>query len=431
MARSLHAVPQAESDLEARMLALGRAAAAEKAALATASRQDKDKVLRAAAVNLRAGTDALMRANAKDVSAAKTKGHNAARLDRMALDAARIRAMADALEAIAELEDPVGATIGAWARPNGLQVQRVRVPLGVIGIIYESRPNVTAEAAALCFKSGNAVILRPSSEIQHSARHILDALTQALTAHGFAAAAAQLVPSAARAAVGHMLAGLGGQLDVLVPRGGRSLVARVQKEARVPVFGHLEGVCHTYIHRDANRAMACAIVRNAKLRRPGICGATESVLVDKAIAATHVPPIVEALAAEDCIIWGDAASRQLDARVRVGTPAHWAREYLAKEVSLIQVDGLDAAIAHIAKYGSAHTDAIVTDNKAAAEKFLAQTDSAIVMHNCSTQFADGGELGMGAEVGIATGRFHARGPVGLEQLTTMKYRIRGSGQTRP
>ena len=430
MAQALQSVPPARA-LEAQMLALGRAAAAQTAALALAPRAAKDKMLREAARHLRDHREALLRANAKDMAEAKQAKHNAARQDRMALDAARIDAIAQSLETIAALDDPIGAVTGAWTRPNGLKVERVRVPLGVIGIIYESRPNVTAEAAALCFKAGNAVILRPSSEIRHSAQCIGEALAYALTAHGFAPAAIQLVPSAARAAVGHMLAGLGGHLDVIVPRGGRSLVERVQAEARVPVFAHLEGVCHTYIHAQADKAMACAIVRNAKLRRPGICGATESILVDAACAPAFVPAIVETLDAEGCIIWGDAASRQLDVRVRAGTPAHWRREYLAKEVSLIQVDGLDAAMAHIAKYGSAHTDAIITQDQAAADRFLAQTDSAIVMHNCSTQFADGGELGMGAEVGIATGRFHARGPIGLEQLTAMKYRVRGSGQTRP
>lgn len=431
MAHALQSVPQTDSQLEADMLALGRAAAAQKAALAQASRAAKDKVLRAAARQLRAQRASVLRANVRDMKAARDKGHNAARLDRMALTEARIAAIAHALEDIAALDDPVGAVIGAWTRPNGLRVERVRVPLGVIGMIYESRPNVTAEAAALCFKAGNAVILRPSSEIRASAHAMLEMFAAALAAQNFAPSAIQLVPSAARAAVGHMLAGLGGQLDVIVPRGGRSLVERVQREARVPVFAHLDGVCHTYIHRDADRRMACEIVRNAKLRRPGICGATESILVDAACAATHLPAIVETLSKEGCILWGDAASRKLDARVRAGTPAHWGREYLAKEVSLVQVDGLQAAMAHIARYGSAHTDAIITTNQAAADQFLREVDSALVMHNCSTQFADGGELGMGAEVGIATGRFHARGPVGLEQLTTMKYRIRGSGQTRP
>jgi glutamate-5-semialdehyde dehydrogenase len=319
----------------------------------------------------------------------------------------------------------------SWTRPNGLEISRVRVPLGVIGIIYESRPNVTADAGALCLKAGNAAILRGGSESFHSARAIHDSLVAGLAAAALPEAAIQLVPTTDRAAVGYMLTGLGGGIDVIVPRGGKSLVERVQKEARVPVFAHLEGICHTYVDRDADLDMAIKIVLNAKLRRTGVCGATETLLVDKGGRDQLLAPLVKALLEAGCEVRGDAAARNVDPRVKRATEADWSTEYLDAIIAVKLVDGVDAAIAHIAKYGSQHTDCIVTENRDAAERFLARVDSAIVLHNASTQFADGGEFGFGAEIGIATGRLHARGPVGVEQLTSFKYIVRGTGQTRP
>jgi glutamate-5-semialdehyde dehydrogenase len=325
----------------------------------------------------------------------------------------------------------VGQTIAAWTRPNGLNISRVRVPLGVVGIIYESRPNVTADAAGLCLKSGNAVILRSGSESFLTSLVIANLLNEAVTAAGLPAACIQLVPTVDRSAVGFMLAGLGGAIDVIVPRGGKNLVARVQEEARVPVFAHLEGICHVYVHARADLAMAKKIVVNAKMRRTGICGAAETLLVDRAAAPTHLAPLVEALIAAGCEVRGDPDAQRADSRVKTATEEDWPKEYLDAIIAVKVVDGLDEAVAHIARHGSQHTDAIVTDDKDAAASFLSRVDSAIVLHNASTQFADGGEFGMGAEIGIATGRFHARGPVGLEQLTTFKYVVRGEGQTRP
>jgi glutamate-5-semialdehyde dehydrogenase len=349
----------------------------------------------------------------------------------LTLTSQRITTMAQSLRAIALLDDPVGTEIARWKRPNGLDIARVRVPLGVVGMIYESRPNVTADAGGLCLKSGNAVILRAGSDSARSARAIHACLGVGLQQAGLPAAAIQLVPTNDRDAVGLMLQGLGGTIDVIVPRGGKDLVKRVQEEARVPVFAHLEGVCHVYVHAGAALEMAKAIVVNAKMRRTGVCGAAETLLVDRAVAGTHLAPVIAALIEAGCEVRGDEACQRADPRVRPATPDDWPREYLDAIIAAKVVEGMDDAIAHIERYGSQHTESIVTDDIAAAEQFLARVDSAIVLHNASTQFADGGEFGMGAEIGIATGRLHARGPVGVEQLTTFKYVVRGSGQIRP
>jgi glutamate-5-semialdehyde dehydrogenase len=351
-------------------------------------------------------------------------------LDRLELTPARLEAMARGIEEVADIRDPVGETIAAWTRPNGLEFSRVRTPVGVIGIIYESRPNVTADAGALCVRSGNAAILRGGSESLHSSLAIAEALRAGLADAGLPLDAIQLVATPDRAAVGHMLAGLGGQLDVLVPRGGKSLVARVQEEARVAVIGHLEGLCHVYVHAGADEQKAVDIVVNAKLRRVGVCGSAETMLIDASIAAHLLPKIAEALILNGCELRGDARARAIFP-MAAAVEEDWTTEYLAPIISIAVVDGLEAAMAHIARYGSQHTDAIVTEDDAAAERFLAEVDSAIVMRNASTQFADGGEFGFGGEIGIATGRIHARGPVGAEQLTIFKYQVRGTGQTRP
>jgi glutamate-5-semialdehyde dehydrogenase len=352
-------------------------------------------------------------------------------LDRLALDADRIESMARGVGEIAALADPVGTTVAQWTRPNGLDIARVRVPLGVIGIIYESRPNVTCDAGSLCLKSGNAAILRGGSESVHSSRAIHACLVDGLNAAGLPPASIQLVPTTDRAAVGYLLSSMTDYIDVVVPRGGKSLVARVQQEARVPVIGHLEGVCHVYVDRDADLAMARAIVTNAKLRRTGVCGSAETLLVDAACAATHLAPVIKDLLDAGCEVRGDAAVQKVDARVKPATEQDWYTEYLDAIIAARVVDGVDAAIEHIGKYGSAHTESIVTSNAATAQRFLDRVDSAIVLHNASTQFADGGEFGMGAEIGISTDRFHARGPVGVEQLTSYKYVVRGTGQIRP
>ena len=362
---------------------------------------------------------------------AKEAGLNNARLDRIALDAGRVEGIAKALEDVAALPDPVGDVMARWDRPNGLDISRVRVPLGVIGVIYESRPNVTADAAALCLKSGNAVILRGSSEIQNSAKAVAACFDAALEGVGLPKTCVQLVPTPDREAVGMMLAGLEGTIDVIVPRGGKSLVERVQNDARVPVFSHLDGICHTYIHASADIEMAKDITLNAKLRRTGICGATETLLIDRQCADTHLKPLIEALLDEGCEVRGDEDVANLDKRVVPATAQDWDTEYLDSIISVKLIEGVEDAISHIASHGSGHTEAIIAEDASAAEAYLNCVDSAIVMHNASTQFADGGEFGMGAEIGIATGRFHARGPVGLEQLTTFKYQVRGSGQTRP
>jgi glutamate-5-semialdehyde dehydrogenase len=409
---------------------LGKAACEAASQLALASTAQKNAALAAAARAVRERRAEILAANSQDVAAASAAQLSAALLDRLKLNEPRIESMAQALEDILALPDPIGTVVAEWDRPNGLHIARVRVPLGVIGIIYESRPNVTADAGALCLKSGNAVILRGGSECLHSNRVIHACLADGLRAAGLPEACIQLVPTSDRAAVGYMLAGMTEYLDVLAPRGGKSLVERVQREARVPVIGHLEGNCHVYVDRDADLNMAREIVLNAKLRRTGVCGAAETLLIDRACAATHLAPIVKALLDADCEVRGDAAVQKVDSRVRPATEEDWYTEYLDAVIAARIVDDVAAAIAHIGKYGSAHTESIVTENAATAERFLQQVDSAIVLHNASTQFADGGEFGMGAEIGISTDRFHARGPVGVEQLTSYKYRVRGKGQVR-
>jgi glutamate-5-semialdehyde dehydrogenase len=413
------------------MTAIGRDARAAARTLALAPAERKTRALQAMAAGLRAQTAQILAANAEDVAEARAGGVTGAFLDRLSLDKGRVEAMAAGVEIVGRLADPVGTVMAAWTRPNGMTIERVRVPLGVIGIIYESRPNVTADAGALCLRSGNAAILRGGSDSLRSSRAVCVALQQGLREAGLPEAAIQLVPSRDRAAVGLMLAGLDGNIDVIVPRGGKSLVARVQAEARLPVFAHLEGVCHVYVDKAANLDMAKKIVLNAKMRRTGVCGAAETLLVDRAVAGTHLKPLVEILIEAGCEIRGDEATQAVDKRVKPASEDDWSAEYLDAIITVGVVDGVDAAIAHIERYGSHHTDAIVTGDQAAADKFLAEVDSAIVLHNASTQFADGGEFGFGAEIGIATGRLHARGPVGVEQLTTFKYRIRGNGQIRP
>jgi glutamate-5-semialdehyde dehydrogenase len=417
--------------LEATLRHLGRDARRASRTLALAPAAQKNRALAAMANAIRSSRAAILAANREDLAEAKSTGATAAFMDRLALDEARIDAMAAGLDVIRKLKDPVGTLLASWRRPNGIRIERVRVPLGVVGVIYESRPNVTADAGALCLKAGNAVILRGGSDSFRSAGAIHAALTEGLAEAGLPKAAIGLVPTRDRAAVGMMLAGLDGAIDVIVPRGGKDLVARVQREARVPVFAHLEGVCHVYIDGKATLPMAKSIVLNAKMRRTGVCGAAETLLVDRAAAAKMLKPLVAMLIEAGCEIRGDGAVAAADSRVKPASEADWSTEYLDAIITAGLVDGVDAAIAHIERYGSHHTDAIVTEDKAAAEKFLREVDSAIVLHNASTQFADGGEFGFGAEIGIATGRLHARGPVGVEQLTSFNYRIRGNGQTRP
>ncbi|MGC6533941.1 MAG: glutamate-5-semialdehyde dehydrogenase [Parvibaculales bacterium] len=418
-------------DLTAMMAQLGVRAKAAARALTTAETAQKNAALQNAANELRADADNIIAANQKDLALAEAENVGAARLDRIMLDAGRLEGIAQALEAIIDLPDPVGSVLANWQVDSGLDISRVRVPLGVIGVIYESRPNVTADAAALCLKSGNAVILRGSSEIQNSARLIHGCFARALKAAGLDEYCVQIVDTPDRAAVGMMLAGLDGNLDVIVPRGGKGLVGRVQDEARVPVFAHLDGVCHVYVHEKADLAMAEEIILNAKMRRTGICGAAETLLVDAACADSHLAPLISALIEAGCAVRGDAAAQAAHSAVTAAEEQDWYEEYLDAIIAVKTVSGLDEAVSHITQYGSGHTEAIVTADAQAAGDFLNRVDSAIVMHNASTQFADGGEFGMGAEIGIATGRFHARGPVGLEQLTSFKYAVRGSGQTRP
>jgi len=421
----------ASKDIAEVMAVLGRDARAAARVLAQADTQTKNTALAAMALGLRERCADILVKNEKDVAAARHKGLNEAFIDRLTLNEQRVEAMANGLEEIAALDDPVGDVLAQWERPNGLRIERVRVPLGVIGIIYESRPNVTADAGALCLKSGNAVILRGGSDSLHSAGAIHDCLVNGLREAGLPEKAIQLVPTSDRAAVGEMLKGLNGSIDVIVPRGGKSLVARVQDEARVPVFAHLEGICHVYVHEAADPAMAIDLAVNAKMRRTGICGAAETLLVDRACASTQLKPLVEAFLDAGCTVRGDAATQEADARVEPANEADWSTEYLDTIISVKVVDGLDSAINHIASHGSQHTDLIITSDEAAADSFLSTVDSAIVLHNASTQFADGGEFGMGAEIGIATGKMHARGPVGVEQLTSFKYIVRGAGQARP
>jgi glutamate-5-semialdehyde dehydrogenase len=422
---------EGSGDIAAAMGEIGRRARAAARALALAPADQKNRALGAMATAVRAQAPALLAANAEDVAEARAAGVTGAFLDRLALDPARVETIAAGIDAVRGLKDPVGTVMESWTRPNGMRIERVRVPLGVIGIIYESRPNVTADAGVLCLKSGNAAILRGGSDSMRSSRAILTALTEGLRAANLPEAAIQLVPTRDRAAVGLMLAGLDGNLDVIVPRGGKSLVARVQAEARVPVFAHLEGVCHVYVDKAASLDMAKKIVLNAKMRRTGVCGAAETLLVDRAGAGNQLKPLVEMLIGAGCEIRGDKATLAVDKRVKPATEEDWSTEYLDAIIAVKVVDNLEAAIDHIERYGSHHTDAIITEDQATAEKFLRAVDSAIVLHNASTQFADGGEFGFGAEIGIATGRLHARGPVGVDQLTTFKYRIHGTGQTRP
>ncbi len=419
------------SDIAKLMRELGRNAVRAAQELALASTTAKNTALAAAAAALRARAREILSANERDLAAARGEQLAAPLLERLRLDAARIEAMARALEDIGALPDPIGTIAAEWQRPNGLRIQRVLVPLGVIGMIYESRPNVTADAGALCLKSGNAAILRGGAESLHSNTAIHGCLVTGLHRAALPAECLQLVPTSDRAAVGCMLADMGEYLDVLVPRGGKSLVERVQREARVPVIGHLEGNCHVYVHADADLAMARALVLNAKLRRTAVCGAAETLLVDRAAAQTHLAPLVRALLDAGCEVRGDARTQSADARVRAATEEDWYREFLDAIIAVRVVEDIAAAIAHIRRYGSAHTECIVTCDQVAAERFLREVDSAIVLHNASTQFADGGEFGMGAELGISTARVHARGPVGVQQLTSYKYVVRGSGQVRP
>lgn len=417
--------------MDSEMKQLGERARKAAAALALAPAAQKNEALAAMAAAIRRNANVIIAANAKDLAAAAERQLKPSLVDRLRLTPDRLEAIARGLEDIAALPDPVGRVLSRWTRPNGLEISRVSVPIGVIGIIYESRPNVTADAGGLCLKSGNAAILRGGSDSFESSRAIVACLAEGLASAALDPAAIQMVPTADRAAVGDMLSGLGGTIDLIVPRGGKSLVARVQADARVPVFSHLEGICHVYVDRDADPAMAQAIVLNAKMRRTGVCGAAETVLVDRAVADTALKPIVRALMDAGCEVRGDAATQAAVAGVKAATEEDWSTEYLDAIVSMRVVDGVDEAMAHISRYGSQHTESIITGNAATAEKFLRTVDSAIVLHNASTQFADGGEFGFGAEIGIATGKLHARGPVGVEQLTTFKYQVRGNGQVRP
>jgi glutamate-5-semialdehyde dehydrogenase len=419
------------NDTAALMARMGREARAAARKVALAPTDQKNAALLAMAVQICARQDAILKANEEDLAEAGAKGQTAAYIDRLALNPERVEAIATAVESVAALPDPVGRVLATFERPNGLQIERVATPLGVIGVIFESRPNVTADAGALCLKAGNAAILRTGSDSFRSALEIAEAIGDGLEQAGLPREAIRLVPTRDRAAVGAMLSGLDGNIDVIVPRGGKSLVARVQDEARVPVFAHLEGLNHVYVHAKADLEMAKKIVLNAKMRRTGVCGAAETLLVDRECAGTHLKPLVAMLLDAGCAVRGDGDAQAADPRVTAATEEDWRTEYLDAIIAVRVVDELDAAISHIETYGSHHTDSIVTDDEVAAERFLAEIDSAIVLHNASTQFADGGEFGFGAEIGIATGRMHARGPVGVEQLTSFKYRIHGSGQTRP
>ena len=413
------------------MRGLGTRARAAARELSRATTAQKDAALRAAAAAIRAGRAGIIAANARDMEAARARGLAQALLERLLLDAGRVEGMAGSIDEVIALPDPVGQVMAEWTRPNGLRIRRVRVPLGVIGIIYESRPNVTADAGALCLKSGNAVILRGGSESFHSSTAIHRCLQQGLREAGLPEDAIQMVPTTDREAVGYLLGQMQEFVDVVVPRGGRSLIERVMRDARVPVIGHLEGLCHTYVHHSADLEMARRVVLNAKMRRTGICGATETLLIDRACLDTHYRPIADALVAAGCELRGDAEVCARDPRAKPATEQDWRTEYLDAVISIRVVGGVDEAIGHISRYGSGHTEAIIAEDAAVVERFFRDLDSAILLHNASTQFADGGEFGMGAEIGIATGRIHARGPVGAEQLTSFKYLVLGRGQTRP
>ncbi len=430
MTASLKAI-DGSADLPVLMNDLAARARAAARVLAVAPTEQKNRALAAMEAAIRANSAAILAANAEDVAEVRANGATSAFVDRLTLTEARVQAMADGIRVIHDIEDPVGRVSERWQRPNGMTIERVRVPLGVVGVIFESRPNVAADAGVLCLKSGNAVILRGGSDSFRSCRAIHACLVQGLREAGLPEAAISLVPTRDRAAVGLMLTGLNGGIDVIVPRGGKSLVARVEAEARVPVFAHLEGVNHVYVDRAAKLDMAKSIVLNAKMRRPGVCGATETLLVDKAVAGTHLKPLIDMLLEAGCEVRGDDAVQQADARVKPATAEDWDTEYEDAIISARVVDGLDDALGHIHAHSSHHTDAVVTEDDAVAARFLNEVDSAIVLHNASTQFADGGEFGFGAEIGIATGKFHARGPVGAEQLTSFKYRVHGTGQTRP
>ena len=418
-------------DLYRQMMNIGAAARDAARMLSRVGADSKTQALRAAANAMRRNIADILGANAMDMEAGRRKQLTAALLDRLALDEQRVEATARGVESIADFDDPVGGVIGEWERPNGLRIQRVRVPLGVIGIIYESRPNVTADAGALCLKSGNAVILRGGTEAAHSNAAIHACLVEGLEEAGLPPGAVQRVPTQDREAVGILLREMGEYLDVIVPRGGKGLIARVQQDARVPVMGHLEGICHTYVHESADLAKARKVVVNAKMRRTGICGATETLLVDRSAPDGTLAALVDDLAAAGCEVRGDVAAQRSDSRVRAAADSDWGKEYLDAIIALRVVDDIDQAMEHIRRHGSGHTEAIIAEDAAAAERFLNELDSSILLHNASTQFADGGEFGMGAEIGIATGRIHARGPVGAEQLTSYKYVVRGDGQTRP
>ncbi|MER8826087.1 glutamate-5-semialdehyde dehydrogenase [Mesorhizobium sp. M0938] len=422
---------KSRDDTAALMADIGRRARAAARPLAIAMTAAKNVALAAMAEAIIAREQDILDANAVDISNGRESGLSASSMDRLRLDPARIHAMADGIREIAELSDPVGDVIAAWDRPNGLNIERVRTPLGVVGVIYESRPNVTADAGALCLKAGNPVILRGGSDSLNSSAAIHACLVEGLKAAGLPQDAIQLVPTADRTAVGEMLKGLGGNLDVIIPRGGRSLVERVQNEARVPVFAHLEGICHLYVDRSADLDMAVKIAVNAKMRRTGVCGAAETLLVDRAVASTHLVPILDALRAAGCEIHADAEVLKLFLDASPATDADWITEYLDAIIAVKLVDGVAGAIEHVETFSSHHTEAIIAEDAQAVERFFSEIDSAILLHNASTQFADGGEFGMGAEIGIATGKMHARGPVGVEQLTSFKYRVRGSGQVRP
>ena len=421
----------AVGDLRQQMMGLGAAAREAARELAQVDSGPKERALRAAAAAMRARTPAILEANARDMEAGRRKGLTAAMLDRLALDEQRVEATARGVESIADFDDPVGGVIAEWERPNGLRIQRVRVPLGVIGIIYESRPNVTADAGALCLKSGNAVILRGGTEAAHSNAAIHACLVEGLLTVGLPAAAVQRVPTQDREAVGILLREMGDYVDVIVPRGGKNLIARVQQDARVPVMGHLEGICHTYVHESADPEKARKVVVNAKMRRTGICGATETLLVDRSVPAATLKALIDDLIAAGCEVRGDDTAQGCDARVKPAADSDWGKEFLDAIIALRVVEDIDEALEHVRRHGSGHTESILAEDTEVAERFLTELDSAILLHNASTQYADGGEFGMGAEIGIATGRIHARGPVGAEQLTSYKYVVRGDGQTRP
>jgi glutamate-5-semialdehyde dehydrogenase len=419
------------AEVAATMRDIGHRARAAARPLSLAPPAQKDAALTAMAAAVRARADEILNANAEDVSEARKSGKTSAFVDRLVLNGKRIAAMADGIDVVRGLADPIGRVIDSWVRPNGLKIERVRVPLGVVGVIYESRPNVTADAGSLGLKAGNIVILRGGSESLRSCQAIHRVLEEGLVKAGLPRDAILLVPTRDRAAVGMMLSGLDGAIDVIVPRGGKDLVARVQSEARVPIFAHLDGNCHVYVDNSADMTMAKSIVLNAKMRRTGVCGAAETLLVDRAIADAYLGPLVKILLDSGCEVRGDEATVRVDDRVKAAVEQDWSTEFLDAIIAVKVVEGVDGAIAHIENHGSHHTDAIVTADQTRADKFLNEIDSAIVLHNASTQFADGGEFGFGAEIGIATGRMHARGPVGVEQLTTFKYRVRGSGETRP